>query len=73
MGSTGKTAKILMGGSHKPQRCTFLCLKVTILSGINRNEFFFKQMVKYDNGGCCALHLGGGMWGDASRGQSVWG
>ena len=54
MGSSAKTWKFLMQGSQEPQQCSFLGAKVTILSGINRNQFFFKQIMKYDNGGCCA-------------------
>ena len=54
MGSSAKTAKFLMGGSQEEERCSFLHVKVTVLSGINRNQFFFKRMMKYDKGGCCA-------------------
>ena len=62
MGFSAKTEKFLMGGSKEPQRCTFWGPKVTILSGINRIQFFFKQMMKYDIGGCGAHIWGGLIW-----------
>ena len=53
MGSSAKIGKFLPWGSQEPQRCSFLGAKVMILSGINRNQLFSKQIMKYDNGGCC--------------------
>ena len=45
--------------------------KVTILSGVNCNELFFKQMMKYDDGGCYPYIWGGGMWGGGSMGGAL--